>query len=141
MAQTHRYKRVLPSGCPSSRILRDFDSVRVHRKGVKSGSQMTHSKNDTGPFGVSLAVFSARSEAPLSRFVLRRVVCFTYPQCTFQTMHALQKEVTGVKWRCTKRRKTPPSARSEYQVSIRVRYTELLEEAVQEKIAGVPVRA
>ena len=69
---------------------------------------MTFSKNDTGPFGVSLEVFLARSEAPLSRFDLRRVVCFTYPQCAFQTMHALQKEVSGVKWCCTKRRETHP---------------------------------
>ena len=50
--------------------------------------------------------FLARSEAPLSRFDLRRVVCFTYPQGAFQTMHALQKEVNGVKWSCTKRRET-----------------------------------
>ena len=65
---------------------------------VKHGSKMTFSKNDTGPFGVSLEVFLARSEAPLSRFDLRRVVCSTYPQCAFQTLHALQKEVNGVKW-------------------------------------------
>ena len=47
---------------------------------------------------MSLEVFSACSGAPLRRFDLRRVVRFTYPQCAFQTMHALQKEVSGVKW-------------------------------------------
>ena len=50
----------------------------------------------------------ALSEAPLSPFDLRRVVWFTYPQCAFQTIHALQKEVNGVKWCCTKRRETHP---------------------------------
>ena len=75
---------------------------------LKHGSKMTLSKNDTGSFGVSLEVFLACSEAPLSRFDLRRVVCFTYPQCAFQTMHALQKEVNGVEWCCTKRRETHP---------------------------------
>ena len=69
---------------------------------------MTFSKNDTGPLEVSLGVFLARSEAPLSRFDLRRVVCFTYPQCAFQRMHAVQKEVNGVKLCCTKRRETHP---------------------------------
>ena len=62
--------------------------------------KMTFSKN--GPFGVSLEVFLARSEAPLSCFGLRRVVCFTNSQCAFQTMHALQKEVNGVKLCFTK---------------------------------------
>ena len=56
---------------------------------LKNGSKMTFSENDTGPLGVSLEVFLARSESPLSRFDLRRVVRFTYPQCAFQTMHAL----------------------------------------------------
>ena len=63
-------------------------------KVVENGSKMAFSKNDNGPFGVSLAC----SEAPLGRFDLCRVVCFTYPQSRFQTMHALQKEVNGVKW-------------------------------------------
>ena len=75
--------------------------MRVPRKGGKNGPKwvkMTFSKKDTGPFGVSLEVFLARSQAPLSCFDLPRVVCFTYPQCAFQTMHALQKEVNGAKW-------------------------------------------
>ena len=42
--------------------------------------------------GVSVEVFLARYEAPLRRFDLRRVVCFTYPQCAFQTGHAVQQE-------------------------------------------------
>ena len=41
---------------------------------VKNGSHMNFSKNDTGPFGVCLEVFLARSEALLSRFDLRRVL-------------------------------------------------------------------
>ena len=39
---------------------------------------MTFSKSDAAPFVVSLEVFLARSEAILSHFDLRRVVCFTY---------------------------------------------------------------
>ena len=67
------------------------------------------SENDTGPFGVSLKVFLARCEAPLSCFDLLHVVCLTYLQCTFQTMHALRKEeVDGVKWCFTKKRETQP---------------------------------
>ena len=88
-----------------------FWPVPVHRKGVRNGQQgliMTFSENDTGPFGVSLEVFSAPSEALLSRFDLRRVVRFTYPQYAFQTMHALQKEVNAVKWGFTKKRETHP---------------------------------
>ena len=54
--------------------------------------------NDSGPFGVSLEVFLPRSEARLSRFDLRRVLCFAYQQCAVQTMQAPQKEVHGVKW-------------------------------------------
>ena len=45
--------------------------MRVHGKGVNNGQQwvkMTFSGNDTGPLGVSLEVFLARSEAPWSRF-------------------------------------------------------------------------
>ena len=68
----------------------------VHQKGIKNGQKWV--KNDfLQPFGVSLEVFLARSEATLSRFDVRLVVCFTYPQCAFQTLHALQKEVNGVK--------------------------------------------
>ena len=105
MAQMHRYKRLLPTGCLFSRIVEDFGvSAEKGSKMVKTGSKMTFSRNDTGPFGVSLEVFLARSEAPLGRFDLSCVVCFTYPQCAFQTMHALQKEVNGVKRCCTKRR-------------------------------------
>ena len=120
MAQAHRYKRFWPPRFPFSRILGDFGLV--HRKWVKNDS-----KNDTGPFGV----FLARSEASLSRFDLRRVVWFTYPQCAFQTMHALPPTPTptptpsnnacpskggqwsivkgnGVKWGFTKKRETHP---------------------------------
>ena len=75
---------------------------------VKNGSKMIFSTNDTGPFEVSLEVFLTRSGASLSRFDLRPVVCFTYPQCVFQTLHALQKEVNGVEWCCTKQRETNP---------------------------------
>ena len=85
--------------------------MRVHQKGVKNGPKWvktTFSKNDTGPFGVSLEVFLARSEASLSRFDLRRVVCFTYSQCAFRTMHALQREVNAVKWYFTTKRETYP---------------------------------
>ena len=66
-------------------------------KMVQNGSKMIYSQNDTGPFGVSLEVFPARSEDSLSCFDLRRVEYFTYPQCAFQKMHALQNEVNGVK--------------------------------------------
>ena len=67
----------------------------VHQKGIKNGQKWV--KNDfLQPFGVSLEVFLARSEAPLSRFDFRRVVSFTYPQRAFQTMHALQKGPNGV---------------------------------------------
>ena len=52
-------------------------------------------KTDTGPFGMSLEVFLARSEAPVPCFDLRQVVCFAY-QCAFQTVHALEKKVDGV---------------------------------------------
>ena len=69
---------------------------------------MSLKMNDAGPFGVSLEVCLARSEASWSRFDLLRVVWFTDLQCTFQTMHALQKEVNGVKWCCTKRREPHP---------------------------------
>ena len=84
---------------------------------------MTFSDNDTGPFGVSLA----RSEAPLSRFDLRRVVCCTDSQCAFQTMHALQKEVNawGQMVSYQKERDTAPSARSQYQALIRVGVAEV----------------
>ena len=61
-----------------------------------------------GPFGVSVAVVLACSEALFSRFDLRCVVWFTDPQCAFQRVHALQKEVSGVKWCCTERRETHP---------------------------------
>ena len=69
---------------------------------------MTFSKNDTGPFGVPLEVVLAHSEASLSRFDLRRVVWFTYPQWAFQTVRALQKEVNGVKWCVPKGEKHTP---------------------------------
>ena len=82
--------------------------VHVRQKGVQNGSKISFSKNDTGLFGVSLDVLLARSEAPLNRYDPHRVGCFTYPQCAFQTMYALQKEVNGVKWCCTKRRETHP---------------------------------
>ena len=89
-----------------------FWPVHVHQKGVKmvkNGSKMTFSKTDTGPFGVSLELFLARSEASLSRFDLLRVVCFTYPQCALQTMHALQQEVNGGQMvPYQKERNTPP---------------------------------
>ena len=107
MAQTHRYKRFLAAGCLFSHIL----PVLVHQKGVQNGSKwvkMAFFTNDTGPFGVSLEVFLARSEASLSRFDLHSVVWFTYPQCAFQTKHALQKEVNGVEWCCPKRREPHP---------------------------------
>ena len=106
-AQTHRYKRVLPTGCPFSRILGDFGLCASTKKGGEM-VEMTFSKNDTGPFGVSLEVFVARSEAPSSRFDLRRGVCFTDPRCACHTMHALQKEVGGVQRWCTNRREPHP---------------------------------
>ena len=58
--------------------------------------------------GVSLEIFLARYEASLSRFDLCCVVYFTYPQCAFQTMDALQKKVHGVKSAFTKKRETHP---------------------------------
>ena len=101
-------KRTATSGfCPPGAHSAAFRGLS---KLVKNGSKMGFSKNDTGPFGVSLEVFSARSGASVGRFDLRRVVWFTYPQCALQTMHALQKEVNGVKWCCTKRRETPFSS-------------------------------
>ena len=86
-------KRTATSGfCPPGARLAafwgDFGLCVCTEKGskmVKNGLKMTFSKNDTGPFGVSLEVFLARSEAPLSRFDLRCVVCFTYPQCAFES--------------------------------------------------------
>ena len=98
----HRYKSVFcPLGARLAAFLGDFGLCVSTKKGskmVQNGSKMTFSKSDTAPFGVFLEVFLARSEAPLSRLDLRCVVCFTYPQCAFETMHALQKEVNGVKW-------------------------------------------
>ena len=87
-------------------------------KWSKNGSKMTFPKNDTGPFGVSLEVFLARSEASLSCFDLRRAVCSTYPECAFQTMHALQWGPTVV---YQKERNTPPLGRSQYRGLIGVR--------------------
>ena len=91
-------KRARPSG-PLARP-RATGPVRVSKK--------TFPDTDTGPFEVSLEVGLARSEAPSSRFDLRRVVRFSYPQCAFQTTHAPQKEVNGAKWCCTKRSETHP---------------------------------
>ena len=79
MAQTHRYKRFWPTGCPFSRILGDSSLCVPTGRGskmVQNRSKMTFSKNDTRPFGVSLEVFLAHYEEPLSCFDLRRVVMF-----------------------------------------------------------------
>ena len=110
-ARTHRRKRFLPNRCPFSPILGEFGLRASTEKGfkmVQDGSKGTFAENGTVPFGVSLEVFLARSEAPVRRFDLRRVVRFTYPQCAFQTMSACQKEVNGVRRCCTKRREIHP---------------------------------
>ena len=77
-------KRFLPTGCPFSRILGDSGLCVSAEKGTKmvqNGSKTNFSKNDTGPFGVSLEVFSADSEAPLSRFDLRLTHNVNFTQC------------------------------------------------------------
>ena len=73
------------------------------------GKKMRFSKNDTGPFGVYSEVFLARFEAFPSCFDLRGVVWFTYAHTVaLQTMHALQKEASGVKQCFTKKSQTHP---------------------------------
>ena len=105
-------KRTATSGfCPPGARLAALWGILACACPPKRGQKWVKNdflKNDNGPFGVSLEVFLARFEAPLSRFDLRRVVCFTYPQWAFPTMRALHKEVNGVKWCCTKRRETHP---------------------------------
>ena len=87
---------ILACACPPKR----------GRKWVK----MRLSKNDTGPLGVSLEVFLARSEADLSPYDLRRV---WYASCTHNVHFKQCMLFNGVKWCCTKRREThTPSAQS-----------------------------
>ena len=124
MAQKHRYKRVLPTECPFSRILGDFGLCVSTKKGSKraqNGSKMTFSKNDTGPFGVFVEVFSARSEP----FGPPSCGMFHLPTMCISNNAFLSK---GGQWGqivfYQKPRSTSPSARS-YAFLIRVRVTEL----------------
>ena len=72
-------------------------------------TKMTFSKNNTGPFEVSLEVFLARSEALWRRFDLHRVVCFTYAH----NVHCKQcvpfkRRSMGLNGVPSKREKHPP---------------------------------
>ena len=87
---------------------------------------MNFPKSDTGPLGVSLEVFLARSDAFLSSFDLRRVASFTYAyNVPLKTMHALQKEVNGSNGVLPKREKNTPCSSVLIRSLDRDRITEL----------------
>ena len=117
MAQNHQKRALVPPGVQKVPLSKLIDQISLGtvafwpcldpHEGVKNGSKCLSPKMILDHLE-SPEVFLARSEASLSRFELRRVVCFTYPQCAFQTMRALQKDDNGVKCSCTKRRETHP---------------------------------